>query len=38
LKTESLGAFSWVKMEWIYNVSGNIVMDLSMILIPDDRE
>jgi hypothetical protein len=24
---KSLGAVSWVKMEWIYSVSGNIVMD-----------
>jgi hypothetical protein len=35
---KSLGAFSWVKMEWIYSVSGNIFMDLSMILIPSDGE
>jgi len=35
---KSLGAFSWVKMEWIYIVSGNIVVDLSMILIPNDGE
>jgi hypothetical protein len=35
---KSLGAFNLVKMERIYSISGNSVMDLSMILIQNDGE
>jgi hypothetical protein len=37
-EVKSCGAVGWVKMEWIYSVSGNIVRDLSMILIQSDGE
>jgi hypothetical protein len=38
LDVTSLGAVSCFKVEWIYGVSGSIVMDISMILIVNDGE